>query len=131
MIFNSSCQVSFLQFFAHSSVDLAETQAVFYGGYVSTELNKCTECVHGRVSFFHASTAVSTFLVYTAVLVFFPVRPCHGFSRYGPVTFFHVRPCILSHVRPCHKCVHTHSRPVFIIINISYYQNAIEKHYKK
>ena len=136
-IVNSSCQVRFQQFFSHPSVDLAETQAVLYGGYVSstdsvypagTRTNQCTcrnvqpyrtqqvyrvcarpcqhflcvhghvhfSCVHGRAGFFPG----------TAVLAFFPVRPCHGFSLYGRVTFFHVR--------PCHRCAHKHSRPVFI-----------------
>ena len=47
----------------------------------------CVQLCHGRVSIFLVYTAVSTFSG-TAVLAFFPVRPCHGFSLYGRVTFF-------------------------------------------
>ena len=103
--------------------------------------------MHCRVSIFHVYAAVSTFFLYGRAS-FFPVRPCQGFSLYDRETFFHVRPCMLFpwvHIHGLFYCtavypffiygrvtgVYTNSRPVFIIISISYYKNAIEKHYKK
>ena len=89
-------------------------------------------CVHGRVNFFLFLYGRASFFSGTAVPRFFPVRPC---------ILFHVRPChrcvhtqdtqpsgvytgVYIGVRCVHRCVHTHTRPVFIIISISYYKQV-------